>query len=223
MEVSASVETVSLRDKRQSVGEEVANAVSHGIGLALSLAALPVLAIVSAREGDWIDVAAASVFAITMVLLYLTSTIYHAVPDPRTKRILRVLDHSAIYVLIAGTYSPFAVGVLRGPVGWWLLAIIWALAIAGVIKKAFIGARFPRLSSALYLAMGWLIVGVMQPLWVAMDAWGLFWLFAGGIAYSVGVVFHAKDHLPFRHLIFHLFVLTGTGCHFIAVLLYARG
>jgi hemolysin III len=222
VEASATVAAAVRSDQRQSVGEEIANAVSHGIGLALSLAAIPVLAISADHSGDWIDVAAASVFAITMVLLYLTSTVYHAVPHPPTKRVLRVLDHSAIYVLIAGTYTPFAVGVLRGPIGWWLLGIIWVLAVAGVIKKVYIGARFPRLSSALYLAMGWLVVGVMRPLWLAMDAWGLFWLFAGGIAYSAGVYFHAKDHRPYWHLIWHLFVLTGTACHFIAVLLYAR-
>jgi hemolysin III len=207
---------------KQSVGEEVANASIHGLGLAASLVAIPVLAVFASREGDWVNVAAASVFGITLVLMFLTSTLYHAIPDQNTKKVLRVLDHSAIYVLIAGTYTPFAVGVLRGPIGWWLLGLIWVLAIAGVIKKLFIGARFPRLSSGLYLAMGWLVVGVMKPLWTAMDAWGLIWLFAGGIAYSIGVYFHAKDERPFWHMIWHLFVLFGTVCHFIAVLFYAQ-
>jgi len=214
--------TAGIEAPRQSRGEEIANASSHGLGLVASLVALPVLAVSASHGGDLIDVVAASVFAGSMVLLYLTSTLYHAIQDPETKRVLRVLDHSAIYVLIAGTYTPFAVGVLRGPIGWGLLSLIWTLAVAGVTSKLLIGTRYPRLSSALYLAMGWTALLVMKPLWTAMDGVGLAWLFAGGIAYSVGVIFHAKSHQPYRHLIWHLFVLAGTGCHFVAALLYAR-
>ena len=163
----------------------------------------------------------AVVFGVSAALLYFTSTLYHAIPTPRAKRVLRVVDHGAIYVLIAGTYTPFTLGVLRGPWGWTLLGLIWGLAALGIVLKAMGGIRYPRLSLALYLAMGWLVVVAAKPLWQLVPAWGLFWLAAGGLAYTAGVGFYAASRLPYRHFVWHLFVLAGTACHAVAVLRYS--
>lgn len=208
-------------DIPQSKAEEIANAASHGFGLLLALIALPVLLATKHETGDALDVIAAGVFSLTLILLYLASTLYHSVPHPESKKLLRVLDHSAIYLLIAGTYTPFTLGVLRGPVGWTLFGLIWALAFAGIVKKAIMGPRFPRLSTILYVVMGWLVVLAIHPLVVAMEPWGLFWLVAGGLSYTGGVVFYGLHRMRYHHLVWHLFVLTGSICHFIAVLLYA--
>lgn len=204
----------------QSPGEEIANSISHGVGFLAALVALPVLIVGALRHGA-LDVIGVVVFAGSAALLYLTSTLYHALAPNRAKRVLRILDHGAIYLLIAGTYTPFTLGVLRGPLGWTLLALIWTLAVAGVILKAVGGIRYPRLSTAVYLAMGWLIVAAARPLWALMPAWGLFWLVAGGLLYTAGVGFYAASRVRYSHFIWHLFVLGGTTCHFIAVLHYA--
>lgn len=212
----------SCRDRPQSLGEEIANSVSHGVGLLAALAAAPVLITIAAQRGDAAAVVSASVFAATMLLLYLTSTLYHALPDNGAKRVFQVLDHGAIFLLIAGTYTPFTLGVLRGPWGWTLFGLVWGLALAGVVLKAVGGMRYPRLSTVLYLAMGWLAVIAIKPLWLHLPAWGLFWLLAGGIAYTVGVGFFANDERGrYNHFIWHLFVIAGTTCHFVAVLHYA--
>jgi hemolysin III len=164
----------------------------------------------------------ASVFAATMLLLYLTSTLYHALPRNRAKSVFQVLDHGAIFLLIAGTYTPFTLGVLRGPWGWTLFGIVWGLAFAGVVLKAISGVRFPTLSTLLYLAMGWLALIAVKPLWLHVPAWGLFWLLAGGFAYTVGVFFFVvDDRFRYSHFIWHLFVVAGTACHFVAVLWYS--
>jgi len=167
------------------------------------------------------SVAGAVVFGVSAALLYFTSTLYHAIPASRAKRVLRVVDHGAIYVLIAGTYTPFTLGVLRGPWGWTLFGLIWGLAALGIVLKAMGGIRYPRLSLALYLAMGWLVVVAARPLWQLVPAWGLFWLAAGGVAYTAGVGFYAASRLPYRHFVWHLFVLAGTACHAVAVLRYS--
>ena len=166
-------------------------------------------------------VVGASVFAATMSLLYLTSTIYHALPENRAKRVFQILDHGAIYLLIAGTYTPFTLGVLRGTWGWTLFGMIWGLAIFGVVVKSRGGIRYRRLSTTLYLAMGWLVVIAAKPLLLHVPGWGLFWLAAGGVAYTAGVAFYVARQLRYAHFIWHLFVLTGTACHFVAVLNYA--
>ena len=211
-----------VMSREQSLGEEVANAISHGIGLLFAIAALPVLVMAAARNGTPGTIVGASVFGSTMVLLYLTSTLYHAATSPRAKRILRVIDHSAIYLLIAGTYTPFTLGALSGPWGWTLFGLIWSLAIAGVLLKAFGGIRFPVLSTWLYIAMGWLALIVIKPLWDSVPGWGIFWLVAGGLSYTFGVAFYVVDErVRYTHFVWHLFVLTGTICHFFAVLLYA--
>ncbi len=202
-------------------GEELANSLSHGVGFLLALAATPVLIVGAVNRGGVADVVGSSVFGGSMVLLYLSSTWYHAVPNGRLKERLHRLDHAAIYLLIAGTYTPFTLGVLDGAWGWTLFGIVWGAAAVGVYDKLISGIRRPRLSTALYLIMGWSVVIVIRPLVLSMDPPGLRWLVAGGLFYTVGVVFYRACHLPYHHFIWHLFVLAGSTCHFFAVLWYA--
>ena len=208
--------------RAQTMAEEIANAVTHGLGLLASLVAVPVLLATTRSRADvWMTLGVA-VFGVTLVLMYLSSTLYHAVPQPRAKRLLRTLDHSAIYLLIAGTYTPFLLGPLRGAWGWSLLAVIWALATLGVIAKWTFGFRFPRLSTGVYLGMGWLICVATVPLVREVSPAGLLWLLGGGLCYTGGVVFHATDHrVRFGHAVWHLFVTGGSLCHFLAVLWHA--
>ncbi len=215
------IKTLALRERTQTLGEEIANSVSHGIGLLAAVAAAPVLVLSAVQHDDAVRIVGASVFAATMVLLYLTSTLYHALPRNRAKRVFQVLDHAAIFLMIAGTYTPFTLGVLRGTWGWTLFGLVWGLALAGVVLTAAGGERYPKLRLCLYLAMGWLILIAVKPLWLRMPSWGLFWLFAGGIAYTVGVVFYAAKRVRYSHFVWHLFVMAGTACHFIAVLRFA--
>ena len=210
-----------LRERTQSLGEEIANSVSHGVGFLAAVAAAPFLVLSAVQHGGAARIVGASVFAATMVLLYLTSTLYHALPNNRAKRIFQVLDRAAIFLMIAGTYTPFTLGVLRGVWGWTLFGLVWGLALAGVVLTAVGGVQYPKLSTFLYLAMGWLILIAVKPLWLRVPSWGLFWLLAGGIAYTVGVVFYAAKRVRYSHFVWHLFVITGTACHFIAVLRFA--
>lgn len=207
--------------RAQTPGEEIANSVSHGVGLLAAVAAAPVLILAAVQRGGAPGIIGASIFAATVGLLYLTSVLYHALPENRAKRVFQVLDHGAIFLLIAGTYTPFTLGILRGAWGWSLFGLVWSLALVGVVLKATSGVRYPRLSMGLYLAMGWLIVIAIKPLWLLMPAAGLFWLLAGGIAYTAGVAFYAAERVRYSHFVWHLFVLAGTACHFIAVLRYA--
>ena len=210
----------AARHRAQSLGEEIANSISHGTGFLVALIALPVLVIGAARHGA-AAIVGAGVFAATMALLYLTSTLYHALAPNRAKRFFQILDHVAIYLLIAGTYTPFTLGVLWGPWGWTLFGLIWALAAAGIVLKSVGGVRYPRISTGVYVVMGWLILAAAKPLWHAMSGWGLFWLAAGGVMYTAGVGFYAAKRMRYAHFVWHLFVLAGTACHFIAVLRYA--
>lgn len=204
--------------------EEVANAVSHGLGLVASLAALPVLILLAANRGDAWAIVGASVFGATLVSLYATSTVYHALPAGRAKLIWRRLDHAAIYLLIAGTYTPFTLGALRGPWGWSLFGVVWGIAALGVAAKLFLGPRMPTLSTIIYLVLGWLVVIAIGPLLEKVGWGGLSWLLAGGFAYSLGVIFYVRDHrLRFGHCVWHFFVIGGSVCHAIAVALYASG
>jgi len=206
----------------QTLGEEIANSISHGLGLALAIAGLPVLIVESARSGGASAIVGAAIFGGSAILLYLVSTLYHALPHKRVKDMLQVFDHVAIYLFIAGTYTPFTLGVLRGSWGWTLLGLVWALALAGLIFKLMGGTRFPRLSTVLYVAMGWVVLIAIRPLWMHMPVAGLVLLLAGGLAYTLGVVFFVLDEkVRYGHFIWHLFVLAGTVCHFFAVLLYA--
>ncbi len=211
-----------MTDRPQSLGEEIANSLSHGLGFVAAVASAPILVVTTAQTGRAMNVIGAAVFAATMVLLYCASTIYHAVPHPRAKAILRKLDHGAIFLLIAGTYTPFTLGALSGPWGWTLLGLVWSLAAVGVTLKAFDRIEHPIASLGLYLLMGWLCVFALGPLVERVPPQGLLLLGAGGLAYMAGVAFFATDsRVRYGHFIWHLFVLTGTGCHFFAVLGYA--
>jgi len=212
---------LEIYSRTQSLGEEIANSISHGIGLMAAIAALPILMVAAAKQGDTAAIIGASVFGATMILLYLSSTLYHALPASKAKRLFQVLDHAAIFLLIAGTYTPFTLGVLYGAWGWTLFGLVWGIAIIGIILKATTWDRFQSLSTYMYLAMGWLVVIAIVPLWNNMPLWGLFWLLCGGLSYTAGVLFFAADRLPYFHFVWHLFVIMGTACHFVAVLYYA--
>lgn len=201
--------------------EELANWLSHGFGLLGALAAAPILILGAVARGRAEDIVGTSVFGATLVLLYLTSTSYHAAPVGRLKERLRRLDHAAIYLLIAGTYTPFTLGVLAGPWGWILFGLVWGTASFGVCYKLTAGVHYPRLSTGLYLVMGWLIVIAVRPLVLAIPLPGILWLVTGGIAYTAGVLFYASRRIPYGHFLWHLFVLAGSACHFLAVLRYA--
>jgi len=201
--------------------EELANALSHGVGLMAAVAAVPVLVVGAVRNGGPADIVGSSIFGATMVLLYLTSTWYHSVPVGRVKDRLRKLDHAAIYLLIAGTYTPFTLGVLGGPWGWTLFGLVWGAAAIGVSTKLIAGIRYPRVSTAMYLMMGWLVLIAIGPLVRNMAPHGLGWLVGGGLLYTVGVAFFAAREVRYGHLAWHLFVLAGSSCHFFAVLWYA--
>ncbi len=215
--------SLAVRSKRmQSRGEELANSLSHGFGLIAALVASPFLVLHAVRQGDAGFMVGASIFAATMVLLYMASTLYHALPVGRAKRVFRVIEHSAIFLLIAGTYTPFTLGVLRGTWGWTLLGLVWGIAVTGVVLKALNRLTHPIITTSLYLLMGWLIVIAVEPLSEHVPAAGLLWLVAGGLAYTVGVIFFALDsRLRYGHFIWHLFVMAGTACHYFAVLGYA--
>jgi hemolysin III len=203
-----------------SLREEIAHSAIHGLGIALSLAGLVALVVTAHRTGDAGNVAASAVYGVTLILLYLASTLYHSVPNPRAKRILRMVDHSAIYLLIAGTYTPFTLISLRGPWGWTLFGLVWGLAILGITLKVTAMGRFRGLSLALYLGMGWLALVALGPLVQAIGRGGLILLTLGGVAYTSGVVFYVWRRLPYHHAVWHAFVLAGSVLHFFAVLLY---
>ena len=211
------------RPKREkSRGEEIANSISHGIGLLGALIGTPFLIMQAVRRGDAGFIVGTSVFAASMILLYFASTLYHAWPIGKAKRCFRIIEHSAIFVLIAGTYTPLTLGIFRGAIGWTLFGVIWGLAAAGVVLKAFYKTAHPIFSTCLYLLMGWLLVIAVKPLFAVMPATGLFLLIAGGVSYTVGVAFFATDSwIPYGHLIWHLFVIAGTTCHYFLVLWYA--
>lgn len=211
----------AVLERRPSRGEEIANSVSHGVGLVAALAAAPFLVVHAVRRGGTGAIVGASVFAATVVLLYLASTLYHALPRNRAKRVFQVIDHGAIFLLIAGTYTPFTLGVLRGAWGWTLFGLVWGLAAVGVVLKAVGRLRHRTLSTLLYLGMGWLILIAIRPLWLGVPLSGLLWLLLGGIAYTAGLAFFAAKGVRYSHFVWHLFVLAGTACHFFAVLWYA--
>ena len=197
---------------------EVVNSVTHGIGWVLAVAAMVLMVLFSAMHGTARHVVGTALFGSTLVLLYAMSTLYHAFKNPRVKNVFKVLDHSAIYLLIAGTYTPFCLSSLQGPWGTSLLCVVWGLAALGIIFKSVLGTDREFLSTAIYLAMGWLIVIAIGPLWRALPPWGLIWLFGGGLCYSAGIAFFAWERLPFHHAVWHLFVLAGSACHVVAVM-----
>ena len=203
-----------------TLGEEIAHGITHGIGAGLSVAGLVVLVILAARRGDVYQIVSFSIYGASLVILYLASTLYHSFQRPRVKQVFRIIDHAAIYLLIAGTYTPFLLVGMRGKLGWTLLVIIWGLAALGVGFKVLFIHRFEKLSVLTYILMGWLSVAMMKELWINIPVGGLIWLAAGGAAYTVGVIFYALKKIPYMHAVWHLFVLGGSLCHYFAVLLY---
>lgn len=215
--------TLLVRSGReQSRPEEISNSLSHGAGIVAALVGVPILLVHAVRHGDAAFIVGASLFSTTIFLLYSSSTIYHALPAGKAKRVFRVIDHSLIYLLIAGTYTPFTLGVLRGAWGWTLFGVVWGLASVGVALKASGKASNPIFSTTLYLLMGWVVVVALEPLLARVPTPGLLWLLAGGLSYTAGVLFFAIDtKLRYGHLVWHFFVLAGTVCHYFAVLWYA--
>lgn len=206
--------------QRQRLREEIASGVTHGIGLLLAVAAVPVLIVLGAIRGDAVHIAGFTVYGSSLVLVYASSTLYHAFQQPRLKHIFRILDHAAIYLLIAGTYTPVTLLSLDGPPGWTLLGVVWTLAVVGCIFKLFFVDRFEGFSTVLYLVMGWLVVIVLEPFLASVPPDALGWLIAGGLSYTVGVIFFVWERLPYNHAVWHLFVIGGSACHYVAMLLY---
>ncbi len=205
---------------KYSVGEEIANSITHGIGALLSIGGLAVLVGFASLRGDAWHIASCSIFGSTLILLYVASTLYHSIPLPNIKEILRMIDHSAIYLLIAGTYTPFMLVNLRGPWGWSLFGIIWGIAIAGILLKTTSVGRLPGISLGFYLAMSWIVIIAIKPMLAVLDKGGLELLLLGGLTYTAGIVFYSWKKLPYSHAIWHLFVLAGSCFHFFAILFY---
>jgi len=202
------------------LAEEIFNAITHGVGVVFAVSALVLLIVFASLYGNALHIVSVAIYGTTLVLLYLASTLYHSFTKEKVKYIFKLLDHSAIFLLIAGTYTPFMLVTLRGVLGWALLSVVWVFAILGIILKVFFVGRFTVFSTLLYLLMGWLIMVAMKPLMAAIPASGLRLLVAGGILYTLGSFFYIRKSRPFNHGIWHLFVLAGSVCHFLSVLLY---
>ena len=208
---------VRSRAKQISI-DELANSVTHGIGLALSIAGFAVLLVLAVLHGGAWRMVGCAVYGCTLVCLYAASTLYHSLHSHRAKRLFKVLDHSAIYLLIAGTYTPFTLVNLRGHWGWWLSGIVWGLAVAGILFKVWFVHDFKILSTLVYIAMGWLVLIAVKPLLASVPPTGLHWLVAGGLLYTIGTIFFAWRRVPYNHAVWHVFVLAGSICHYFAVL-----
>lgn len=210
----------SYSKPRYSIGEEIANSVTHGVGVVLSIGGLAVLTAFSSVLGNAWHIVSSSIFGATLILLYASSTLYHSIQFPRVKRILQVIDHSAIFLLIAGTYTPFTLVTLRGAWGWTLFGVVWGLAVTGIIFQVTRLRKWPAISLALYVGMGWVVIVATKPLLAAIDPRGLLLLLIGGLSYTAGIVFYVWRRLPYHHAIWHIFVLVGSAFHFFAILFY---
>ncbi len=208
-------------DKRyETASEHIANAITHGAGFGLSIACLALLVVFSSlRHGAW-EIVSCSVYGATLVILYLASTLYHSIHSPRARRILNIIDHAAIYLLIAGTYTPYLLVPLRGALGWSLFGVVWGLAIVGIVFQALFIGRFKILSVLTYVGMGWMIVATIAPLLRILPTMAIVWMAIGGLCYTLGVVFYAWKRLKFAHALWHLFVLAGSICHFFGIFFY---
>lgn len=205
-------------------GEEIANAITHGIGAALAIAALVLLIVFSAMKGTVWHVVSFSIFGATLVILYLESTLYHSLTNKKVKRLFRKFDHMSIFLLIAGTYTPFCLTILRGTMGWIMFAIVWGSTIVGIVLKAFLTGKKDKLSTILYVVMGWLIVIAIKTMYLSMTFSGFLFLVIGGLLYTVGALFYSWDKLRYNHGVWHMFVIGGSVCHFFSVmsLLYIK-
>ncbi|MBN2875493.1 MAG: hemolysin III family protein [Spirochaetales bacterium] len=213
-----SLESTAYSQPAYPLGEEIANAITHGIWALLSVAGLVVLDVAAASRGDAWHVVSFTVFGASAILLFTMSTLYHAISAPRAKRVLKVLDHSSIYVLIAGTYTPFALTALRPTMGWWVFGVVWGAAAVGISLKPFLAGKLKLLSTISYVAMGWIIVFAWRDLVVAVNGTALRYLIAGGIAYTVGAGFYLIKHRSWSHPLWHLFVGAGVTLHFFSVM-----
>jgi len=200
--------------------EEKTNIISHAIGLVLSIAALVLLVMRASLYGNAWHIVSASIFGASLISLYAASTFYHSATDLRRRTRLRIIDHATIYVLIAGTYTPFSLVTLNGSIGWMIFGVSWGMALAGITLKLFFTGRFNVLSTLMYVFMGWIIVFAITPLINSLSTEGLFWLFAGGVAYTTGAIIYSIKKIKFNHAIFHIFVLLGSFCHFVSVYFY---
>jgi len=234
--MDASANSVAARDEREilakhprpyTVGEEIANSIIHGLGTTLSISALTLLIVFAAQSGNGWALGAGIVYGISLVLEYTASTLYHSFPWPRAKHVFKILDHCGIYLLIAGTYTPFTLVTMRnaslGPIqhiGLWIFGLVWALTIAGISVEAAWAYRPRWLSATVYLVMGWLVIVAVQPLMASIAPVGLWLIVAGGLCYTVGTVFYVLKKVPYMHAIWHVFVLAGSVLHFLAILLY---
>lgn len=203
-----------------SEGEELANRFTHAIGAVAGLIGAIVLILLASRQHDSYRVVSACIYGASMVTFYCLSTVYHSVRKPYVRYVFRILDHASIYLMIAGSYTPFALVTLRGAWGWSLFGTVWGLGTVGAVMKIFTTHRLQYIGPILYIALGWIVVIALKPLSAALPAGGLFLLFAGGIAYTVGVIFYLWDRFPYNHAIWHLFVLTGSACHFFSIFYY---
>ena len=218
MDIEATALHTGVPKPQYTLAEEVANAVTHGFGAVLSAAGLTALVILAVMEADPWRIVGVSVFGVTLMLMYLCSTLYHAVPHPQLKSFFRIADHCAIYLLIAGTYTPFLLVTMRGTWGWTLFVFLWTAAIAGCIFKFFYTGRFEKVSTAIYVAMGWTIVVAIKPAMEMVPTGAMIVIGIGGLFYTLGAVFYLWDRLPFNHAVWHVFVLGGSAAHFFAVL-----
>ncbi len=210
-----------MEDAKKAIPwNEVANAVTHGLGTGLAVAALVLLTVYAALYGNAWHIVSFSIYGATLVLLYLCSTLYHSFQDRRVKHFFRILDHSSVYLLIAGTYTPFTLVTLRGPLGWTMFGVIWGLALGGIVFKAFFVDRYAVVSTIFYVIMGWLIIGSIKPLLQNLAPGGIILLVGGGLLYSAGVFFYARTSNLYNHAVWHIFVLGGSICHFFSVLYY---
>jgi hemolysin III len=205
---------------RHGLLEEIFNSVTHGVGALVSIAGLVFLIVFSSIYGQTMHVVSCTIYGTTLVLLYTASTLYHSFQKPSIKHVFKIFDHSCIYVLIAGTYTPFMLVTVQGALGWTIFGIVWGLTILGIIFKAFFVTRFKIVSTIAYILMGWLVILAIKPLFHALPGGGIFWLISGGLAYTIGTIFYAWKKLPFNHAIWHLFVLAGSVCHFFAIMFY---
>jgi hemolysin III len=213
-------ETLTDTHRSYPLGEEIANAVTHGVGVAFGIAGLVILVAQAAALGDPWRVTAFSIYGATLIALYLASTLYHSIPSQGAKRVLQRLDHAAIYLLIAGSYTPLLLVTLRGATGWTFFGIVWGIAITGCTLEFVAGRRWRRLSLIAYLAMGWISVLIFKQIWENLPANGVALLVGGGATYTAGVVFYVWKRLPYSHAIWHLFVLGGSVCHFMLFLVH---
>lgn len=209
-----------LKHKDPLPVEEIANCITHGVGLVLSVIGLVALVVLASIYGGTWHIVGCTIYGVSLVVLYMASTLYHGVRSPRAKRHLRLADHCCIYLLIAGTYTPFTLVTLRGAWGWTLLGLVWGLASVGVLLRILLGERFRFAAVALYLLMGWLAIIAIKPMLALIPTGGLLWIFAGGVTYSFGVIFFSSKRIPHSHAIWHIFVLIGSICHYLAVLFY---